>query len=164
MGVNDHTRALQVPGRMYPVEVEFVPLPEDQLLYKDLAKPASAADAEATAAAPDGTAVWPQLPTTKKPCIGLICYFFYLYFFVVGAVARPLPKAGGPLNPKPYLAIMQRIDEQFPQEERGDLLVHARTRHTRDTPHTRTHAYTHTHARHTYTRTDAGCGAAGRYS
>jgi superfamily II DNA/RNA helicase len=39
------------------------------------------------------------------------------------AVARPLPKAGGPLNPKPYLAIMQRIDEQFPQEERGDLLV-----------------------------------------
>lgn len=82
---------IRVPGRMYPVEVEFVPLPEDQLLYKDLAKPASAADAEATAAAPD--------------------------------VARPLPKAGGPLNPKPYLAIMQRIDEQFPQEERGDLLI-----------------------------------------
>jgi hypothetical protein len=37
---------------MYPVEVEYVPLPEDQLLYKDLAKPASATDADA--AAPDG--------------------------------------------------------------------------------------------------------------
>ena len=78
---------IMVPGRLYPIQVEYHPIEEDREaeLEKDKSKEEKEED-------------------KKKRVI----------------MARKR------LDPKPFLRIIERIDQQFPPTERGDLLVFLR--------------------------------------
>ncbi|CAI7996256.1 Probable ATP-dependent RNA helicase DHX34 [Geodia barretti] len=68
-GYFDDAPVIKVPGRLYPIDLEYVPLP--------------------------------------STCLG----------------PRDKVKRSDRLDPKPYLQVLRRIDEQYPANERGDMLV-----------------------------------------
>jgi HrpA-like RNA helicase len=75
---------IEVPGKTYPVEIEYIPPEEEDLNLVD-----------------------EKLVEQRK-----------LEIF-----KQSIPARTAKLDPKPYLEIMERIDQEFPATERGDLLI-----------------------------------------
>lgn len=74
---------LEVPGRLYPIRIEYIPPPEEEgMLINEKQK---------------------EVLTQKR--------------------GREGQRRQERLNPAPYLRLLERIDQQFSAEERGDMLV-----------------------------------------
>ncbi|KAJ3140484.1 DEAH (Asp-Glu-Ala-His) box polypeptide 34 [Geranomyces variabilis] len=75
---------IEVPGRMFPVSIEYLPVEE-----------------------PDRNLVDDRLYSER----------------LRAEVRQSIPTRGQRLNPAPYLRILERIDQQVPAHERGDMLI-----------------------------------------
>ena len=84
---------IRVPGRLYPIALEYIPVDVDA----------------------DGRVSAPQQQKNGAAAAGAKAGGI-----ATAKIAGAKPK---PFNGKPYLRLLQRIDDEFPAAERGDVLV-----------------------------------------
>ena len=95
---------IEVPGRMFPVRLEYLPSKADL----DAARLASVANAAAEVGKA-GSEAGKGAPAEVSQADA--------------QAARSKRRVRLPFDPQPYVRLLQRIDKTTPQEERGDLLV-----------------------------------------